>query len=438
MFMIPNQSLAITSTGEYRIQSYNIDMIVNEDNTFDITENITTYFNVIKHGIYRKIPLRNSVNRIDGTKSNNRARITDIRVSEHYSESKESGYKVIKIGDKYSTFVGEHSYTIKYKYNIGKDPLKNADELYFNLIGDQWDTSIDKVSFTIKMPKEFDKSLLGFSSGNVGSTESSNVKYSVSGNTITGNTINGLNAGKALTVRLALPEGYFVGAKNNIDRFSIFVIIVCGMFVLITYRIWEKYGKDDEVVETVEFYPPEGYNSAEVGFLYEGSADTQSIISLLIYLADKGYLKIEEIEEQVALIKSKGFKITKLKEYDGNNENEKIFFEGLFKGEKVLNYEKFKKIRKEAKEQGKKIGFNEALKMSIDDEDTKNSVTSSELYNNFYTTLNTIESKINSKENKSKIFQLFTSRKSKMDISNGISNICSNNNKSYYRKYKYR
>ena len=45
----------------------------------------------------------------------------------------------------------------------------------------------------------------------------------------------------------------------------------------------------------MEFYPPEGYNSAEVGFLYEGTADTKDIISLLIYLADKGYLKIEEI-----------------------------------------------------------------------------------------------------------------------------------------------
>ena len=194
ILLIPNQSLGVISTREYDIQSYNINMIVNEDNTFDITENIIVYFNVAKHGIYRKIPLKNSITRTDGTKSNNRAKITDISVSENYTTSNENGYKVIKIGNTNKTLTGKHSYTIKYKYNIGKDPLKNADELYFNLIGNQWDTSISNVSFTITMPKSFDKSLLGFSSGNVGSTNSSNVTYSVNGNTITGRTINTLNA----------------------------------------------------------------------------------------------------------------------------------------------------------------------------------------------------------------------------------------------------
>lgn len=63
---------------------------------------------------------------------------------------------------------------IKYTYNIGKDPVKNADELYFNLIGDEWDTVINNISFKITMPKSFDKSLLGFSSGQTGSTNSSN------------------------------------------------------------------------------------------------------------------------------------------------------------------------------------------------------------------------------------------------------------------------
>ena len=368
VLLIPNQSLAETQNNEYTIQSYNINMVVNEDNTFDITENITAYFNVQKHGIYRKIPLKNSITRTDGTKSSNRAKITDISVNENYTTYNENGDKVIQIGDENKVFTGLKSYTIKYKYDIGKDPLKDADELYFNLIGSQWDTSISNVSFTITMPKSFDQSLLGFSSGGVGSTDSSNVIYSVNGNTIEGNTINTLNAGQALTVRLTLPEGYFVGASSNIDIFSIFVIVLCVVCVLIVYMLWLKYGKDDPVVETVEFYPPEGYNSAEVGFLYNGSADTEGVISLLIYLANKGYLEIEETEEKMLFTKSKGFKITKLKEYDGNNESEKMFFDGLFKSTLT------------------------------------NSVTSLDLYNNFYITLNMIKSKLNSKENKNKIF----------------------------------
>ena len=187
------------------------------------------------------------------------------------------------------------------------------------------------------MPKSFDKSLLGFSSGSKGSTNSSNVSYAVNGNVISGSSNDTLSAGQALTVRLTLPDGYFAGASSNIDMYSIVVIIISLVCVLIADRLWAKYGKDDEVIETVEFHPPEGYNSAEVGFLYKGSADTPAVISLLIYLANKGYLKIEETEEQGIFKKSKGFRITKIKEYDGNNKNEKIFFNGLFKSRNSVN-----------------------------------------------------------------------------------------------------
>ena len=154
---------SIYATSDYKIESYDINMVVNEDNTFNITETIKAYFNVPKHGIIRKIPLRNEIGRLDGTKSINKARITNIKVSEDYETSTENGNKVIKIGSASKVFTGEHSYTISYIYNIGKDPLKDADELYYNIIGNEWDTSISNVSFKINMPKEFDKNLLGFS-----------------------------------------------------------------------------------------------------------------------------------------------------------------------------------------------------------------------------------------------------------------------------------
>lgn len=403
------------SNYDYVINSYNIDMVVNENNTFDITETITAYFNVSKHGIFRKIPLKNSITRLDGTKSKNKAQISNISVDEDYTTYNENGYKVIKIGDANRTLTGSQTYKIKYTYNIGKDPVKNADELYFNLIGDEWDTVINNISFKITMPKSFDKSLLGFSSGQTGSTNSSNVRYNVIGNTITGTVNNTLKPGEALTVRLTLPDEYFVGAGLEIDKFSVFVIAVCLACVFIAFRLWAKYGKDEQVIETVEFYPPEGYNSAEVGFLYEGTASDESIISLLIYLANKGYLQIEETEEKMLFSKSKGFRITKLKEYDGNNECEKIFFNGLFKGGAAgtVNMAKAREIMQEAKLHGEKISFQDALELSMETGATKQSVTATDLYNSFYTTLNRIKSNLNSKENKHKIFESTASGKGK-------------------------
>ena len=318
-------------------------------------------------GIFRKIPITNNITRTDGTKSSNKAQITNISVSESYTTYIENGYKVIKIGSSGQTLTGKHSYTIKYTYNIGKDSLKDVDELYYNLIGNEWDTTIKKLSFTIKMPKTFDQTLLGFSSGRKGSTSSSNISFNVDGNTINGSTNKSLNVGEGVTIRLTLPEGYFINAGFKMDMFSIIIIVISICVSLIAILLWMKYGKGDKVVETIEFYPPEGFNSAEIGYIYKEGANNTSIISLLVYLANKGYLKIEQIEEQGVFRKIKSLKFDKLKDYDGNNENERAFLDGLFL-------------------------------------DGRDSVTSSLLYDKFYKTVDKIKSNMNTKENKEQMF----------------------------------
>lgn len=363
-----------SSDSEYTLNSYDINIVVNKNNTLNVTEKIGAYFNVEKHGIFRKIPLRNNVTRLDGTKSKNRVKIRDIKVNDNYSLSTEDGYKVIKIGDSNKTLTGQKNYKISYLYNLGRDSGKKYDELYFNLIGSEWDTSISNITFTIKMPKEFDSSKLGFSSGTVGSTNSSKVTYNVNKNTITGRYNGTLNSGEALTVRLELPEGYFEGASLNIGLTSILSIVLPLLFVLITYLLWNKFGKGKRVIETVEFYPPQGFNSAEVGFLYKGKVENEDVISLLIYLANKGYIKIVEIEERYLFSTSKKFKIIKQKEYDGNNPSEAVFLKGLFPS---------------------KTSSDGAIE----------EVTEDDLYDNFYITLNIIKEKINTNENKEKIFE---------------------------------
>lgn len=142
------------------------------------------------------------------------------------------------------------------------------------------------------------------------------------------------------------------------------------------------------MVETVEFYPPKGFNSLEVGFLYKGKAENQDVISLLIYLANEGYIKISEIEEKMLFSKRKGFKITKLKEYDGNNKNEKIFLKGLF----TKNCLYFDEVEEEST-------------------DSINEVTSMDLYNKFYVIMRDILFNINDKKNKNKIFEKSASGK---------------------------
>lgn len=379
---------------DYVIDKYDINIFVNENNTFDITETITAYFNVSKHGIFRTIPLKNTITRLDGTTSTNRTQVTNVSVDNEYTTSRENGNYKLKIGSASRTLTGEQKYVIKYTYNLGKDSGKDYDELYYNIIGNEWDTVIGNVTFSITMPKEFDSSKLGFSSGTTGSTDNNKVKYNVSGNKITGSYNGILGAGEALTVRCELPEGYFVGTGLTFNLMNYIFYLFPILFLVIALLLWYKYGRDDQVVETVEFYPPQGFNSLEVGFLYKGKAENQDVTSLLIYLANQGYIKIAETEEKSLFSKSKGFKITKLKEYDGNNVNEQIFLNGLFTKRPSIS-----------------IGSLFSKNVEQEPTDNTNEVTSTDLYNNFYITMNRILSNINNKENKNKIFEKSASSK---------------------------
>ena len=314
---------------DYVLDKYDVNIKVNEDNTFDVVETITAYFNEPKHGIFRTIPLTNKITRLDGSKSTNRARITNLSVNSKYKVSRENGNYKVQIGDANKTLTGEQNYVIKYTYNLGKDKIKDYDELYYNIIGNEWDTAIGNITFTITMPKNFDSSKLGFSSGSIGSTDNSNIKYNVSNNVITGKYTSILGKNEALTVRCELPDGYFSKAKDIIEPILYIEIIVSSLFLLISCFLWYKFGKDDKVIETVEFYPPEGLNSLDVGFLYKGYINNKDIISLLIYLASKGYIKIIE-EKKSQFFRYNDFKIIRLKKYDGNDVNEEIFFNNLF------------------------------------------------------------------------------------------------------------
>lgn len=369
---------------DYVINNYDVEIIVNENNSFDITETIDVYFNKQKHGIYRNIPTKNVITRLDGTTSTNRPKIRNVSVNDKYSTSwistNGNSYKELKIGDANKTITGFKRYVIKYLYDIGKDPLEDKDELYFNIIGSGWeDTEISDIDFKITLPKEFDKEKVGFSVGQVGSTTSNNIVYNVDDKTITGHYYGTITKGESLTVRLELPEGYFVNAGFHPGIVEYIMIIIPILFVLVAFILWIKYGKDKKYVDTIEFYPPQNLNSLELAFLEKGYVENKDITSLIIYLANKGYIKIQEREAQSLFGKEKTFSLIKLKDYDGTNVYESKFMEGLFK--------------------------------------TSNTATPISLSNSFYKTMNSIKNKIESKKNKNTIYEKSSLKKKIIIIS---------------------
>ena len=308
---------------EYYIKEYEVNINVNLDNSLNIEEIITVNFNVPKRGIIRNIPYVNNVISLESDNIKNIVKIKNLKVDEQYKKSIENNNLNIRIGNPYKQLTGEKTYQINYNYIIGNDLNPEYDELYFNLIGHNWDTYIENVSFSIIMPKEFESEKLGFSRGSYGSINTDNIYYQVQNNKIVGTT-NNLKSYEGLTVRLELPEGYFNEVKQGTSLLEKFFLLIPLIFITYSFYLWIKFGKEDIVIEPVEFYPPNGLNSLEAAYFYKGNASYKDVVSLLIYLADQGYLSIQEEKKDIYIIKEK--------EYEGKKLSEKTFINGLFWG----------------------------------------------------------------------------------------------------------
>lgn len=99
--------------------------------------------------------------------------------------------------------------------------------------------------------------------------------------------------------------------------------------IIIGFIIWRIWGKDAPIVAPISFYPPNGYNSAEIGMLYKGKAADREVVSLLMYLASQGYWTIEEFQENEEIASFRVF--FQKNAYHGKNYIERLFFTGLYK-----------------------------------------------------------------------------------------------------------
>ena len=294
----------------FYIENYDVKMDVNTAKVVDITENIDVFFTKPSHGIFRNIPLSGGS-------------IDNVSVSENYTTSRNGSDYVIKIGDPNRFVSGKHSYTINYKHSLKDKP----GEFYYNIIGTGWSVPINHTSFEVNMPKPFDAEKAGISIGTYGTVGfKDRAVYSIAGVNVRGETRQALQPNEGVTLRIPL-EGNYFNIPLDTTKFAVAAIML--LLTFISWFIWFTVGRDEHVTPVVNFYPPEGYSTAEAEVLYKGKASQKGLVSLIIWLADKGYLKI--VEDRVS------YRIKKVKDYDGDNDNVAAFISSLIPNGKSVS-----------------------------------------------------------------------------------------------------
>ena len=328
LVMLAAPASALPDMGGYTITNYDVKVTISEDNAYDVTETITVNFSEPRHGIYRDIPssgkwVRDSAH---GGSTEYHARISGIRVDDApYNVDRDGNESSIRIGDANRYVEGEKVYHISYRIQFPDDGIADFDEVYFNLIGTQWATTIDRVTFSVTLPKEFDADTVGFSTGSFGSKgyDPNALTWQVDGRTISGVLTERLGYNQGFTIRTELPQGYFTFPDLRTGDWIAFWCIAALAALAVVLQL--LFGMDARPVKTVEFYAPEGMTPSEVGYVIDGSVDTRDVVSLIIYWAHKGYLTIEDTG-------GSSFTLRKIKDPDTDARSyETHMFKKLFK-----------------------------------------------------------------------------------------------------------
>ena len=282
----------------FTIEKYNVILDVKEDNKVYVTEEITVNWNETgHHGIYKFTPEWLEYTGKDGRTIKRKSILTDyVAVGEQYTIDIVKKKPRIKIGSPYKTLpLGNKDYTIKYTYDMGSDPYNGFDEFIFHAYGDYWGTKIKNASIVVHLPKRVDNKTINFFTDKYRKSNINKyIDYTIDSNTIIAK--SNVPIDKSLTIDIELPEGYFVGGSNNYGYGSLLISGIILLLTFIIFRTWYKYGKDYEKrSKTVEFYPPDNLNSAEIGYIYGNKNYKYLTISLLVSLAAKGYIKINEV-----------------------------------------------------------------------------------------------------------------------------------------------
>ena len=260
---------------------------------------------------------------------------TKVVKAENAYEQLSSG----KLADEFSVQITE-GITLK---NL--KPKYENNELYFlgNLENKTNNVAYVKLSGKITLSETKEEIEIAFENEIGANSTIENVKVKTIGNVSNINLDQEVN--KSIKIDYKLTEGknekskskekyYYEKEKGNVIK-DIFLIVIPMLCLCVSYAIWNAFGRDTKIKVKETHHPIKNTNSMEMAYLFQDKCDNNDIASLIIYLANAGFISIEETELKDGH-KNKVYKLKKVKEYDLKDNNEKLLMDTIFKDKKEI------------------------------------------------------------------------------------------------------
>jgi uncharacterized protein (TIGR04222 family) len=323
---------------DWHIDDFRTDIVIQPDGRLLVTETIAAAFVSPKHGIYRTIPIHYEVGFHQYSLRFTLLGVTDGSGAARRTKVSRDGYSVrIRIGDPDRTLRGLQVYRIQYE--IQRAILHELDRtvLRWNATGNEWDVPITASTTTVTLPTALPDSAVTSDAwtGVYGATSKEFAVRRLDDRTIEYAT-GALRPREGITVEISMPATAITlpgwGMRlwwiltDNL-AYVVFLGVLGGCFLY-----WYRRGRDvpgwGSIV--VQYEPPDGLGPAEVGTLADEQVNMQDISAILVDLAVRGYLEIEDISEKKIIFTTEDYRFTKKREPADLKAYERTLFDGVF------------------------------------------------------------------------------------------------------------
>jgi uncharacterized membrane protein YgcG len=267
-----------------------------------VEEHIEVAFSEPRHGIYRTIPVNYTDPRGYGYSLGFRfLGATDQTNKPHGASVSKSGHYVeIRLGDADTFVEGRVTYILRYEVARALVNFAEHDELYWNVTGNEWRTTIERASATVHLPGAVPPEELEAQAytGPFGSREQAATTEHPRPDTVTFRTNGALNPMEGLTIAVGWQPG-LVNFPGPLQRTLAFLAdngIAVAPFLAIAWlwRLYRRGGRDPagggSVV--VRYEPPAGLTPGEIGTLVDEKVDLRDMTATVVDLAVRGFLRI--------------------------------------------------------------------------------------------------------------------------------------------------
>lgn len=326
------------------IKDFQTKIRVNQDASLKVYEKIWVNFRAPRHGIYRNIPFRypleslpiesrTTLNQL--TKKNFRNIIIDnIRVKDwDFEVGREGNEQFIRIGDEDEFVSGDQVYEITYRVRNAINFYVDHSQLYWDVIGTQWQVPIEEASFHVEFYKDLrDTSDYFVFSGSQGAHKKTATGHWTDRNTFEGHLLEPLKPNEGITFGMSMPKRYLQQPDLRFLGWG-WVFLPVLVFVAMI-NLWRRKGKDLPLTVTTQYYPPENLSPSVAGYIINSRLDHRDLTVLIPYWGAAGYLKVNELIDKklFGLIKDTDYEFVKLKALpEAALTFERNMFDGLFK-----------------------------------------------------------------------------------------------------------